>query len=119
MINLAPEEIHPDKESQHRCGNPQSADRLERCGGRKLIGVRGDRQTRHDGQQDNIENDRTYNCESKDAARIIAIGRFIQKWKERQKPNANPGDSNSRYPLDLANDRDLSIKRQEFEEEQE
>ena len=49
----------------------------------------------------------------------MSVRRFIQQREESQETDANAGDEDSRQPLDLANDRDLPIERQEFEEEEE
>ena len=47
----------------------------------------------------------------------MSIGGFIQQRQKKQKTNANGRDNNGCQPLDLPNDRDLSIKGEEFEEE--
>ena len=49
----------------------------------------------------------------------MSIRGFIQQGKKSQNTNANARDENSRQPFDFSDDRDLPIKRKEFEEEEE
>ncbi len=49
----------------------------------------------------------------------MPVGGFVQKRQESQQADADAWDDHRREPFDLADERDLSVERQEFEEEQE
>src|SRR6185369_6369792 len=49
----------------------------------------------------------------------MPVRRIIQERKEYEQTNANAWDENRRQPFDFSDKRDLSIERQELEEEQE
>jgi hypothetical protein len=57
--------------------------------------------------------------QGKDAAGVMPVGGFVQQWQKSQQTDADARDEDGRQPFDLANDGDLPVEGEEFEEEEE
>ena len=109
---------HHHQRDVSQCRDENARHALQQADGGGTIGSNG-WHIGQDGEQNDANDHDGHNCQWQGPFGIVAVRRFVDEGQQGEKDDRNAGDDGCANPLDCANERNLPVQGQEFEQEEE